>query len=218
MSETRLGDWAARLTPWAHLARRTFRSYSDAAAAPQPYSLRGWLSSPVRAGQGPAALPRRLSPRSSFLQRIRHVEVVYRPTHPPSCVDFDLVSAKWLHMPCSKPPLSLILQALGQRSNQMVWNSAWAFAWLPCFQKSICRNRSSSAGMSTGGGGGRGGSCAQHFKHLAASASASPKAEGLFDQSDQPPGPGREAAPKIVDHCHQQAPPGSICLRAGPGP
>lgn len=38
-------------------------------------------------------------------------------------MDSDLVSAKWLHMPCSKRPRSLILQALKARSWQMVWNS-----------------------------------------------------------------------------------------------
>lgn len=74
----------------------------------------------------------------------------------------------------------------------MVWNSARDSAWLPCFQKSICRNTSSRGACRRCRGGRKTGDLVlQHFKHLAATSSTSlllftfngPKRECMISQT-----------------------------------
>lgn len=80
----------------------------------------------------------------------------------------------------------------------MVWNSARYSAWLPCFQKSICRNTSSRGAYrrSRGGGEEDGGSCAPalqtpgcRFLYTSPLVHVQRIKAGVLDQSDQPARP-----------------------------
>lgn len=85
----------------------------------------------------------------------------------------------------------------------MVWNYAWNSTWLPCFQKSICRDRSSRRARRPWRK--RGILCSTFqtpgCRFLCLSPLVLRINAGGRDQSDQPARPGRETAPKIVDHC-----------------
>lgn len=235
MSETRLGDWAARLTRGLTSRGRAFALTPTLPPYPALQvreGARGGLAPQSELAKALRHYHRVSPPRSSFLQRIRHVDVVYRPTGPPTdrgdiraVVDSDLVSAKWLHMPCSMPPL--VSDITGPRAKERPGGVELCLGL--CLASMFPKKHMPEQIIQSGhvDGGRKRGDLVLNTSNIwlpllylfplcsAVATYVRAKSGGLFDQSGQPPGPAREAAPKIVDHCHQQVSPPRVDLSAG---